>query len=344
MLEIRPDLTKKNVLKRVNTLDIFKRYCANFKSPGVKFRERDDDSVPSCMISMWNGDYLYKDFGAIGSYRAIDYVAFKHGESFRDALERINRDFQLGLGSELEHSERIKPIINPHSSSNTSTTKTEKLPSIIKIKRREWEERDLKFWGSMGWTLDLLELARIYPITHFWITNPRKGVYHYKNKVDPEKIAYTFDYYLHNEVFRRKLYFPGEELKFISNVDYTIVQGYPALPRFGDILIITSSLKDCGPFWRLGYPAIAPNSESEFFYDKFLSKLKNRYKNIIIWFDNDAPGIKFAQKFSSQYNLHYTHNPPDSAKDPSDFVYKYGLEEFKTLVTILLNELTFKQN
>jgi len=337
MFTIRPDLTKKNIFKRISSLDIFERYCDNFKKPGVKFRARNDDSQPSCIIDYWNGDLLYKDFGVPGSYRAVDYVAFKHNESFFDALKRINEDFQLGLGNDLDVTHSVKP---KQSASHLIPNReySNKVPSIIKIKRRTLEQRDIDYWGSYGWTPDLLELARIYPISHFWITNPRKGVYNHKTKVNPDELAYSFDYYSHEDVFRRKLYFPGGDIKFLSNVDYTVVQGYPALPRFGDILIVTSSLKDCGPFWRLGYPAIAPNTENEFFYEAYVEKLNSRFKRIVIWFDNDGPGIKNAKSFASYYNLEYIYNPPESAKDPSDYVYYKGLEEFSRLVSSQLTQ------
>jgi len=338
MFTIRPDLTKKNILKRITTLDIFKRYCENFKKPGVKFRERNDDSQPSCLISLWNGDYLYKDFGMPGSYRAIDYVAYKHNESFHEALKRINEDFQLGLGNDLDSSIKPKSVLSPKSNLLTSADGLRKVPSVIKVKRRGVVACDIDFWESYGWTADLLELARIHPITHFWITNPRKGVFNHRTKVSDDKLVYTFDYYSHQDVFRRKLYFPGEDPKFLSNVDYTVVQGYPALPRFGDILIITSSLKDCGPFWRLGYPAIAPNSETEFFYESYVEKLKSRFKRMVIWFDNDGPGIKNAKSFASYYNIEFIYNPPGTPKDPSDFVYHKGIEEFSQLVSSLLTQ------
>ena len=334
MITIRPELTTKNVLARVDSLDIFKRYCSGFSHLDKKFKDRPDDSKPSAVITFWNGDYLFKDFGSTGSYRAVPYVAYKLGISYVSALKLINKDFQLGLGNDEESNTLLevppKPIIK-NVDSNLLTTR--KCPVGIKVKRRAVVAKDIEFWENFGWTKRLLEAGRIFPITHFWITNPRKELFNYKIKVDEHKLAYTFDYYFHEGIFRRKLYFPGEEdNKFLSNADYTVVQGYPTLPRTGDILIVTSSLKDCGPFWRLGYPTIAPNSENEFFYETFVNKLKSRFRRIVIWFDNDSAGIKHGKEFAGFYDLEYICNPEDTAKDPSDYVYKYGIEEFKKLV------------
>ena len=334
LLRVVPDLNKKNILSRVSSYDIFKRYCENFKEVGVKFRERDDDTKPSCSIIDYSGDLLYKDFGRPGSYRAINYVAYKLGGSYRDAMETINKDFNLGLGASFNNkSTKVKDAVrDPELISNQISTKED--PVIIKIKRKEWTTRDLNYWLAYGWNLSLLTRARIYPISHFWLTNNKKGFKDFKVIVKPEDLAYSYDYYYSNGIFRRKLYFPlDDKFRFISNVDYTIVQGYPLLPKSGNGLFITSSMKDIGPFINLGYSAIAPNSESEFFYPEYVEKLKSRWRNITIWFDNDLPGKQWAEHFANQYELNWVCNPPGYPKDPSDFVKASGLAKFNSLIT-----------
>ncbi len=343
MISIRPELTTKNILARVDSLDIFQRYCIHFKKVDKKFRDRPDDKNPSSVITFWNGDYLFKDFGRTGSYRAIPYVAYSLGISYVEALKVINKEFQLGLGKQIDLGDL--PEVKPRLESNKLNLQTDReVTTEIRVKRRAVGNSDLEFWENFGWTPRLLEAGRIYPITHFWLTNPRKELFNYKIKIDENKLAYTFDYYFHKGVFRRKLYFPGEEIRFLSNVDYTVVQGYPTLPKTGNLLFVTSSLKDCGPFWRLGYPAIAPNTEQEFFYNTFVNKLKSRFDNIIIWFDNDETGISCARKYADEYNLTYIHNPENTAKDPSDFVYKYGLEEFQKLAEDTLAKIKLINN
>lgn len=333
LFKLGPDLTKENVLARVSPYDIYKFYCENFKAIGVKFRVRPDDSKPSCLIDYYKGELIYKDFGIRGSYRAIDYVSYKFGVDHRKALEIINRDFQLGLGSTFNGiTTHVKePIRKAESASNLISTKED--PVTIKIKRKEWTTRDLNYWFSYGWNLDLLNKAKIYPISHFWLTNKRKGLEDFKVIVKPEDLAYSYDYYYHEGVFRRKLYFPvDDKYRFISNVDYTIVQGYPLLPKSGNLLFVTSSMKDIGPFVSLGYNAIAPNSESDFFYPEYVAKIKSRWKNIVIWFDNDEPGKEWAEHFASVYGLVWKCNPPDSPKDPSDYVKEFGIDKFKQLI------------
>lgn len=329
-MEIRPDLITKNVLARVTSYDIFKRYCEGFTHLNKKFRGtlRSDDTKGSALIGIIGDDLLYKDFGEVGSYRAIPFVAAKFGVSYRDALEIINRDFNLGLGYS---DKNVLPVSKTarvfYKNIKESAPKRD---TIIKVKYIDYTLEDLKYWSEYYWTVEMLKSVDIYPISHFWLDNSRNNFKLFKCNT----LAYTMDYYYSKNIFRRKLYQPfNSEMKFLSNIDDTIVQGYKRLDRQGDILVITSSLKDCGIFWRLGHNAVAPNSESTFLPEKFLKKMKKRFKRIIIWFDNDFnktenTGVKYAQHFAEKYELEYFYTPDNTEKDPSDFSKRYGIYEF----------------
>lgn len=314
---------------RITSEDIFRKYCENFVHLEIKFHSTfRSDPKPSSIIGIINGDLLYKDFGEVGSYRAIPYVARKFGVSYRGALQIINRDFNLGLGTSTV---ALKPVSYEAQEYQKQVKSVIRRETILKVKARDYELKDLSYWGEYYWTLEMLKSVDIKPISHFWIDNERNN---FKMFI-PYGLAYTQDYYYHKGIFRRKIYQPhNKELKFLSNVDDTIVQGYKRLSKTGDLLVITSSLKDCGIFWRLGYDAIAPNSESTFIPEEFLFKYMERYKRVIIWFDNDYgkeknPGVENAKKFSEMYGLEYYHNPDDTEKDPSDFAKRYGLATFR---------------
>ena len=330
MITVRPELCTETVLNRITSEEIFRRYCENFKAIDKKFHStlRSDDSKPSCMIGVVGGDLLYKDFGERGAYRAIQYVARKYGVRYWDALQIINRDFKLGLGN--DSSTPFKPVSQEVVKIHEQIKATKKLETILKVKYRDYTLDDLSYWGQYYWTKEMLLSVDVRPISHFWIHNRKNNF----RMFIADKLAYTQDYYVHKDVFRRKIYQPfNSDMKFLGNVDDTIVQGYKRLDKTGDILIITSSLKDCGVFWRMGYNAIAPNSESSFIPVEFLNKYRKRYDRIIIWFDNDYdkpdnPGVAHAQKFSTMYDLEYYHTPDNTAKDPSDFAKKYGLGSF----------------
>jgi hypothetical protein len=197
-----------------------------------------------------------------------------------------------------------------------------KNPTILKKKRKPWSEKELNYWKQFAWTKDMLINAKIESIEKYWINFTEFPIF--------AEFSFSFEYCENEGIYRRKLYFPNRKKgkKFISNVNPSIIQGWHMLPEKGEILFITKALKDIGPFKRLSFPAIAPNSESSFLPDYMVKKLKTRFKRIVVWFDSDYTGVTNARKFANQYDLEYTFNPERASKDPSDFVRDFGLNNF----------------
>lgn len=328
-------LTKENILKHVDSYQLFKTYCKNFKEIGEKFRsEFRKEKDPSCCISVWNGDLLYKDYGE-NSYRIFDFIARKFDLTYHEALQKVNNDFGLKLGYcvEIENS----PVYTADSSV-TDYKEHEKQGTTIEISPRKWTYYDKKYWSDYKIPLKLLEYHNIKSISHYRVTSKKKDKALYA--VGPYQLAYSIDYYWNESIFRRKLYFPKSKTgRFVSNVDDTIVQGWTLLPRNGgEILFVTKSYKDILIFNLLGYWAIAPNNEGAFIPDSVMEKLKKRWNRIYVWFDNDEGGITGGNRFSERFNLPFTCNPKDEPKDPSDFVKRYSLKQFDKLVDQLLQK------
>lgn len=343
MISLRNVLTQRNIYERIDSLSIFKAYCKNFDQIGKSFKsEFRPDDHPSCRIEMIGDDLLYSDFGE-GKYRAIQFVMRKFGLSRPDALRKINFDFNLDLVDLYEPGKTYIPRTKIETIVKAGESIKEKKTTIIKVKYAPFYKEDLDYWSSYGWHYEMLRRASIRPISNFWITMSHINMIDCPFAVTDEK-AYTFDYYNHNGIFRRKLYFPEREGKkrFISNVDDTIIQNWDLIPKQGvDCLFITSSKKDTGPFWRLNWPecnAVAPNTEASFLPEEvFYRKIKTRNKRIVLWYDNDATGIENAIKYSKMYGIEAHWNPIGAPKDPSDFVKRYGLREFNWLVQQKLN-------
>ncbi len=328
-------LTKENILNKVTSYLLFKRYCPSFVNIGIKFpSEFRREQTPSCHIVMWKGDLLYKDFGEGRGMRIFDYVAKKFNTDLYGAMKIINNDFELGLGtSKKDYS--VSPDISESTIINLDAYE-KKNPTIINVTPRQWTKADARYWSKYGIPSRLLKYHNIKSISHYKVT---KNGYSYTVTNTAYKLAYSIDYYWNEGVFRRKLYFPQAvgNKRFISNVDETIVQGWTLLPKQGNILFITKSYKDILIFNLLGYWAIAPNNESSYIPEKVVNKLKERFKDIYIWFDNDEGGIKGSQQFSSKFDLTATHNPIGEPKDPSDYVERYSLKDFDSLVTKFLD-------
>jgi len=73
----------------------------------------------------------------------------------------------------------------------------------------------------------------------------------------------------------------------------------------------------------------------------YLTKVEYLYasfKKIIIFYDNDKPGIAYAKKLSEEIEAPYIHIPLEliDTKDISDYIQKYGLETTKQLIKELI--------
>ena len=334
-------LTKENILGKLDSYQLFRTYCRNFKAIDRMFKsEFRKDSRPSCHVIMWEGDLLYKDFGERG-YRVFDYIARKHNTDFQGSLRIINRDFNLGLGSDA--SVKVETSMVMPEKSNFDMKEFERQPTIIEVKPRRWTDLDREYWAQYEIPPILLKYHKIYSIGAYRIDSKYQDNVSYR--INPYQIAYSMDYYWYDGVFRRKLYFPQTKgrFRFISNVNNTIVQGWTLLPKNGsNILFVTKSYKDILTFNMLGYWAIAPNSEHSFIPEQVMDKLKKRFNNIYVWFDNDEGGIKGGEGFAERFELPFTYNPIGEPKDPSDFVKAYSSKEFDKLVTQFLRDAGHK--
>lgn len=332
MFSTRLILNKQNLLDKVSTYQIFKTYVKYFNQVGKAFKsEFRDEKSPSCMIEMIGGDLLYTDFGE-GSFRALEFVMRKFGCSFRDAIRRINNDFNIGLSD--SDGSLIIPFIGYTANKDLYNCKhVEKSTTEIYVKYASYKDKDIEYWNKFGWTESMLNEASIKPIDFYWLTMKHKNI----NKMPfavPQELAYAYDYYRHHEIYRRKLYFPLREAdhKWISNVDSSIIQNWDLLSKNGgDLLFITSSKKDSGPFYRIynQWNSCAPNNEGTFIPEKiFMIKIKPRWKRIILFYDNDTTGIINALKWAKKHQIEAVWLPTGAPKDPSDFWAKHGGREF----------------
>lgn len=308
---IRKTLTKESIYEKINSYDIFKKYCIGFEEPNKAFKSplRDTDKTPSSYIVFYKGDWLFNDFGK-GSYRAIDFVMELLKLSYSEALDQINYDFNLDLGPSLGGLFEYKPL---HVDKVKDISKT-----IICIKRRLWKDCDAIYWdNNYGIQKSTLEAFNVYPISAFSIND---------DMLFAERLAYSYDYYWEDGIFRRKIYQPLSKSKWFSNGGM-VVQGEGMLPKSGDLLVITSSLKDVMTLYELGYTAIAPTSEASFVPEKYFLKQNDRFKRIILFMDADEAGDGANKRLSDKWGLDYISIPKEyHSKDISDLVRDYNKE------------------
>jgi hypothetical protein len=315
---IKKRLTKQSIYEKINSYDIFKHYCEGFEEPGKAFKSplRETDNNPSSYVVFYKEDWLFNDFGK-GSYRAIDFVMELYHISYEQALAQINHDFNLDFGDSIGGVFKYVPI--------HADKQSEKMITEINIKKRKWEQHDISYWyHNYNITLDTLVRFNVYPISAFNING---------NQFFADKHAYSYDYYWEDSIFRRKIYQPFSKInKWFSNGG-AIVQGEGVLPRKGNLLIITSSLKDIMTLYEIGYTAIAPTSEVSFVPTSYFVKQKDRFERILLFMDSDKTGMEANKRLSEKWGLGYISIPISyDSKDISDLVKNYDQETAKRIL------------
>lgn len=331
MIKGRPILSKEIILSKISSEDIFREYCSPFNKIGEHFQsELREDKNASCTIDWIRGDLMYSDFGDGLHIRCIEYVKLKFKLDFYDALEKIYYDFKLdGQHFNTDYISTNLVVSNKYNSCSVVNKRPEeKQPTIIRIKKRAWNQADASYWkGRYNISRQTLEKFGVVPISHFWIND---------NMYVADKLAYCYNFYIEDNVHRKKIYQPFNTQRFWSNGG-KISQGEGMLPYSGDLLIITKSLKDVMCYYELGITAIASVSESSFLHKEYIDKQKSRFKKLVLHYDNDSTGIKKSKEFSEKWNIPYILIPEEyKSKDLSDLIMNCGKDKAKQIINELL--------
>ena len=303
------------ILNKISEYDIFKYYCPNFMELNRKFcSDLRKDNKPSVSIVNFHGNLLYKDFGHPDhTFNCFGYVQKKFNVNFTLALVKISNDFGLGLASTNGVMPSKTPILYNKTIENKKVT-------IIKKKRRNWQKKDAEFWSKYSINREILSIFAVEPIDYYWIN---------ENRFSCKTITYAFRF---GNKF--KIYAPYEkDLKWFSNTNKKIIQGYSQLPNKGELLYITSSLKDVMCLFAMQLCGVALQSEMQVPSRVQMQLLLDRFKKVIIFYDNDTPGQAMAIKICQEYQLDNLYIPRDwGAKDISDAIAVHGFNKVKQFI------------
>jgi len=313
-------LTKDLLLSKITQEEIFRYYIPSFKKVGTKFKsELREDPNASCIISPYNGALWYKDFG--DTHKAVNcfgYVMWKYDTTFPEALTMIADDFNIQK-SGVRANKKVKKY-SPIDVIKSVETRYE-------FKVRNYSLKDKDYWGKYYLTPDILRFFDIYPLEWLRIINTKVTVLR-------EPIMYM--YILDTNVY--KFLFPYSDYKWLSNARTCNYQGFNQLPWLGELLIITKSLKDVAVLYLLGYSSIAPQSESQLIDNEFVNSLRKRFTNIILFYDNDNPGIEGSKRNALVNNLPEIFIPKVyDVKDIAEFIEKFGIEATKNFLDAVIN-------
>ena len=319
------DLTVENILICITEKDIFQKYLelSDIELNVSKYcNTLRADNTPGCTFiqgtsRLFFNDYAYPEY----SGDCFHLVKKKQHCDFWTALRIINRDFKLGLddGYLIEYT----PVIFNSTSRKTKVNVTKRQQRILKIKTMPIIPNDVKFWSKFGIREETLAFYNVKSVFKAWVDDK----YFHKYSLKEPIYAYLFN-------DRMKLYrpFSKKELKWRNNCIMSDIQGLEQLPEKGEILLITKSLKDVMCLYELGFNAIAPQSETPNFNENILADLKKRFKRIIVWYDNDDPGVRNSILLTEKIEAEYFNIPKTMPKDPSDFLLEFEADDLLNLL------------
>ena len=291
------------ILSRVSEYDIYARYLGQFKVGYIYNSPFRKDKNPSfgIFLSKRSGKLLFKDHGNGICGDVIKFVSELKGlTNYNDILNTIIKDLKIKNDTVLTSTYDYK---------STSST-------VIGVVRQPFTEVNLEYWAKYGITVPTLDKYKVNSIKYYLCNGIVKGIYKLENPMFSYKVFNNF-----------KIYRPfGDKFtKWRNNLTSYDIQGFEQLPKKGNLLIITKSLKDVMALYEIGYTAISPSSESTFIPDDALEALKLRFKRILLCFDRDVAGVRNMRKVSLKTGLNgFLVHKSFNAKDISDAIAQHG--------------------
>lgn len=313
-------ITLDYILSKVTEYDIYAHYLGQFKVGAIYNSPFRKDKNPSFGIyySKRTRQLLFKDHGNGECGNVIKFVSLLKGiTNYNDILSDIVDQLKITPDTKLDSSKQYIP------SSET----------VIGVVRQNFTSVDTNYWSQFHISLPTLKKYDVSSIKYYLCNGIVKGIYKNDNPMYAYKVYNNF-----------KIYRPlGDKYtKWRNNLTEYDIQGFKQLPKKGNILFITKSLKDVMCLYEMGIPAISPSSESTFIPDDILEDLKKRFKRIIILFDRDQAGCRNTIKLRNKYHLNALFlNKKFEAKDISDAIKRNG---FNVIKEWLENELEKERN
>jgi 5S rRNA maturation endonuclease (ribonuclease M5) len=213
----------------------------------------------------------------------------------------------------------------------------DKKDTSILFDSRPFFSKDGLFWEKKyGITKQNIIDDKVFPVKKYYIKDGKFGDY--------SSVCYDIGYaYTNFKDQRKKLYFPNRQgsKRFISTCIRNDIGGLDTLPPFGRELIVTKSYKDWRVLKNNGKHAIYFQNEGMIPDEDLLMSIFKNWTKVIIWFDNDAQGMKASKVISDIINSHFPSKStilylPENLNsigisDPSDLYHKQGkaqLHEF----------------
>lgn len=318
----QPKITKELILSRFSEEQLMEYYLHIPVKKGLFRSPLRRDKQPTCSFYRnKSGTLIFKDFATGQHLNVFDVVQSIFRCDYFEALRIIANDFGIVRDNAL-HRNPGKINLNPIKIKDKEISK-------IQIEIQEFTDNELKWWGRYGITRDILRRFDVYSCKHVFLNDQLFA--------ESQQHCPIFGYYgkKYQSLELWRCYFPKRtSFRFITNWPSKKIQGYDQLPKKGKLLVITKSMKDSMCLYSCGITACAPNSENLFISDNVLEDLKSRFENIVVFYDNDRPGLYNMAKIRRKHpELTYIFIPRRyGSKDISDFYKDHGRKETLNLI------------
>lgn len=338
-------VSKESILEKVTEQQIYEFYLGEsiFFNKKYKSPYREDNNPSLSLMVTASGTILWRDWGDPYRDRAQDIfnlVMAVKDCPFSQALQYINTDMGLGLSGDDSLTNGYAPsrMIIP----TRKDIIADNNDKVIEIEKQTYTREDRNYWAKYGIDLGTLIRFNVFSVKYVWLDKTLVRVYSRNNPV----YAFKFDDRFVNKTFY-KIYCPlaNKRAKWLTNAKENIIQGIDQVEFGGAPLIITKSLKDVIVLYKMGYRAIAPQSENTSISSEKINRYKSMFGKVIIFYDNDEPGIMAADKFSKRDNLDKIFIPIEyKVKDISDYVSRYGLSAGKQIIKTMITNASLHNN
>lgn len=327
-------LTRENILNLVGQEDLYRFYWPSlFQIGGAVSKPYEKDDHPSFSWFETNEeDILWKDFtsGKSGGFFELFLICFPE-YSEKTMLIKVATDFNLNLQPKPTSFKDAKNIVNLPDIQQ-KTVISEKVEHIVEIRViiEPFQQNDIYYWDIHGISEETLIKYNVFRCKQAWILNTKYSdnwrVFHTYRDKDPMYVYIENDTEL--QIYRP--YAKKKSDKFRSSLKRETIQGFTQLPEKADVLFIAKSRKDIMNLYDCtDYYAIAPSSEHSYFsIINRIEELKERFKHIVIWFDNDEPGVSASINLQKLVGCNYVNIPKGYPKDNSDYTKEYGKDTF----------------
>lgn len=328
---IQPKIDKDFILSKINQESIMQHYTGNDVTSKklVTSCLRSDNHVTCGYYKSKSGVLYMHDFATGEHLDCWNLVMKMFNVNYYQALEIIAKDFCLVESNIV----KTKPVIVPEIKETES--------AIIQVQIKSFTQKELDWWQQFGINKKILKKYHIYSLQYVFLNGELRFT-------SSEKCP-IYGYYFGKDKNSKelwKIYFPFNKekgIRFINNLPKKVLQGYHQLPKTGDLLVITKSMKDVASMYGFGITAVSTPSESTFISDKQLEEFKSRFKHIVVLYDSDRPGKHNLWIIRKKYpELNYFVLPNNLEKDFTDTLKVIGTNKMKKLIKQFMSNYKFK--